>query len=560
MAHEDHRRSKVKTPSSRRWKFTAALAAFGLAGALMAGCASGAGASSAGGSGEPKQGGDLTFLINNFDAGWVANESAISSYEGNVWDSITDKLVYVDPDGNISPWLAESWENNSDSTEFTLHLKNGVTFSDGTAFDAAAVVRNLDYWARGDEAKGVKRIGLFPSSTYQTAEAVDDSTVKVTFNAPTLGFIPTLGYHGSILTSPKTLDLSKEQQADLKNYSGTGPFVVDSWTEGDNVVLKKRDDYNWAYDNAKHTGPAYLDTITYKIVKEDSIRSSSVESGQADVAYNISPQEISRLKSAGFTVETPKYLGFSHGFKVSTKAENFDDVRVRQAVQVGIDRDEILQTVYTDDWDKATSFLQSNVPEATDNSDLLTYDKAKAESLLDEAGWVKGADGVRTKDGKTLDLDLYPTTYINTASQIDEIIARQLGDIGFKVTQQKLDTAAYLDRVDTNPAIPLRDVTRSFIDVGTVAGVLTSAKSGEDWFAVGESDAKLNELSSGIATASDEAQRKTLVAELQRYVLEQGYYIPIEQIVQRIYLETPKLHGVSFNGIAYANFYDAWKE
>ena len=556
MTKHEHTRGDGRT--GRRVGVLRAVAVAAAASLTLAGCAGAA--PEASGGGEPHAGGEVTFLINNFDIGWVPNNSAISSYEGNVWDQITDKLVYVDSEGQATPWLAESWDTNDDSTEFTLHLNEGVTFSDGTPLDADAVVRNLDYWAKGDPDKGVKRIGLFPSSTYEKAEVVDPSTVKVLFNAPTLGFIPTLGYHGSILISPKTLDLPIEEQGDLTNVSGTGPYVTESWTEGDNVVLKRRDDYNWAPSVAKHQGPAYLDRITFKIAKEDSIRSSSVESNQADVAFNVSPQDIDRLKGEGFTVDTPKYLGFTHGFKVSVQADGFDDVRVRQAVQVGIDRDEILDTVYTDAWDKAVSLIQSNVPEAGDYSDLLEHDQEKAKQLLDEAGWVEGAGGTRTKDGRPLQITLYPTPYINTSQQIDEIVARQLTDIGFTVSQQKLDAAAWQDKTSGNYSIALSDVTRSFIDVGTVAGVLTSADKGEDWFGVGTGDEKLNELSEGIATASDQETRTALVDELQRYVLEQGYYIPIEQIVQRIYLLTPSLHDVRYNGLAYANFYDAWIE
>ncbi|WP_227650127.1 ABC transporter substrate-binding protein, partial [Klebsiella pneumoniae] len=82
-------------------------------------------------------------------------------------------------------------------------LKSGVTFSDGTPLDAAAVVANLDIWYAGRRSDRINPIGLFPK-TYARAEAVDAATVKVFFKAPTLGFIPTLGYHGSILISPKT--------------------------------------------------------------------------------------------------------------------------------------------------------------------------------------------------------------------------------------------------------------------------------------------------------------------------------------------------------------------
>lgn len=213
----------------------------------------------------PHNGGDITFLIDSLGDTWIPNNSAISSFQGHIWGHLTDKLLYVDADGKVSPWIAERWEQNDKATEFTLHLKSGVTFSDGTALDASAVVANLDIWYAGRKSEGINPIGLFPK-TYDHAEAVDATTVKVFFKAPTLGFIPTLGYHGSILISPKALAQPAAQQADLSKTSGSGPYVVDSWKEGDFVKLVKRKDYNWGPAAVGHTGPAYLDTITYPVI------------------------------------------------------------------------------------------------------------------------------------------------------------------------------------------------------------------------------------------------------------------------------------------------------
>ena len=504
-----------------------------------------------------RNGGDITFLIDSLGDTWIPNNSAISSFQGHIWGHVTDKLVYVDADGKVSPWLAERWEQNDTATEFTLHLKNGVTFSDGAPLDAPAVVANLDIWYAGRKNEGINPIGLFPK-TYDHAEAVDATTVKVFFKKPTLGFIPTLGYHGSILISPKTIAQPAPQQADLSKTSGSGPYVVDSWKEGDFVKLVKRKDYNWGPPAVGHTGPAFLDSITYKLVSEPSLRVAAVQSGQADVAYNASPQELQSLKEAGFTVATPRYLGFVNGWAINTKLAPYDDVKVRQALQAGINRQEIIDTVYTSDWKLATSFIQSNVPGATDQSALLAYQPDRAEKLLDEAGWTKGADGIRAKDGKPLLLTLYSNPYLATSKSIDELIAQQLSKIGWKVDIRAYDVVTFGQKVAFGgPAVPAYEVTRSFIDAGTVAGILTNANNGENWFALGESDKKLNELRDKIASAASVEIRSPLLDELQKYVLEQGYFIPRTQIVQRIYVQSPKLKGEIYNGVAYASYYAA---
>ncbi|MCV9963293.1 ABC transporter substrate-binding protein [Pararhizobium sp. BT-229] len=506
-----------------------------------------------------REGGDLTFLIDSLGDTWIPNNSAISSFQGHIWGHVTDKLLYVDADGKVSPWLAERWEQNDKATEFTLHLKGGVTFSDGTPLDAAAVVANLDIWYAGRKKEGINPIGLFPK-TYDHAEAVDATTVKVFFKKPTLGFIPTLGYHGSILISPKTLAQPATDQADLSKTSGSGPYVVDSWKEGDFVKLVKRKDYNWGPAAVGQTGPAHLDSITYKLVSEQSLRVASVQSGQADVAYNASPQELVSLQDDGFTIATPRYLGFVNGLAINTKLPPYDDVKVRQALQSGINRQEIIDTVYTPDWKLATSFIQSNVPGATDHSDLLAYSPEKSEKLLDEAGWVKGAEGIRTKDGKALTLTLHSNPYLATSKSIDELIAQQLGKIGWKVNIQAYDVVTYGEKVKYGgPAVPAYEVTRSFIDAGTVAGILTNANNGENWFALDERDQTINDLRDKIAGAGSIEIRAPLLDELQKYVLEQGYFIPRTQIVQRIYAQSPKVTGVTYNGVAYASYYTASK-
>lgn len=504
-------------------------------------------------------GGDLVFLIDSLGPTWIPNNSSISSFQGHIWGHVTDKLVYVDQDGAVSPWLAEAWTQNDSATEFTLTLRPGVTFSDGAAVDAAAVVANLDIWAHGRTDDGINPIGLFPK-TYDHAEAVDAATVKVVFKAPTLGFIPTLGYHGSILLSPATLAAPATDQADLSKSIGSGPYTVEAWKESNFVKLVKRPDYNWGPAAVGRTGAATIDTITYKIVADSSLRVAAVQAGQADVAYNASPQELLSLKEAGFTVATPRYLGFVNGWAINTKLAPYNEVKVRQALQVAINRQEIIDTVYTPDWQLPTSFIQSNVPGATDHSAALAYDPAKAERLLDEAGWIKGTDGLRAKDGVALSIVLHSNPYLATSKAVDELIAQQLGKLGWKVEILAYDVATFGEKVRYGGEnVPAYEVTRSFIDAGTVAAILTDINKGENWFALGETDAKLVDLRDKIATSSSFEARAPLLDELQAYILDQGYFIPRTQIVQRIYVQSPAVTGVTYNGVAYASYYTATK-
>ena len=549
----------------RRNRFhRAALGAAGLAASVLALAACGGSSGSSGPSagttaaGQPKEGGNLTFLIQAFPTGWVSSASSISSYEGNLWGEITDKLVFVSSTGQVSPWIATSWQTEDNAKKFILHLKPGVTFSDGEPLNAAAVVDNIDIWAKGDPSRGIAKVGLFPALNFEKAVAVNGSTVEVDFSKPTLGFIPTLGYHGCILLAPKTLALPVNQQANLLEEIGSGPFVVKSYQTGTSYKLERRADYSWGPPALGHTGPAYLDSITYKVVADEATRESAVESGEAQADFNVTPSDIPSLEAQGFSVGTPRYLGFADGFQVDAGIAPTNSLPVRQALQHAINRTQILDTIYPKGWDAATTFIQGTVPQAADDSDLFSYDPALAEKLLSEAGWVPGSDGYRHKDGQTLSFTLVPNPYVPSTQQEDELIAQQFKAVGIKATLKLVALSNYVSVTNTRPRQPLLSVSRSFVDFSTVGGVLTGLNGGENWFGVGTSDKTLDTLSEEIESASSQTQRNAIADQVQEYVLQEGYFIPVVQLVQRIYLFAPQVHGVTYNGLAYANLYTAW--
>jgi peptide/nickel transport system substrate-binding protein len=541
----------------------AVLGAAALAGSvlLLAACG-GAGGSTASttAAGKPKDGGNLTFLIQEFPTGWVSSESNISSYEGNLWGEITDKLVYVSGTGQVSPWIATSWQTEDNATKYILHLKPGVTFSDGEPLNAAAVVDNITLWAKGDPSRGIAKVGLFPALYFEKATAPNSTTVEVDFAKPTLGFIPTLGYHGSILLAPKTLALPVSQQANLLNEIGSGPFVVKSYQTGVSYTLTRRADYNWGPAALGHTGPAYLDSITYKVVADESTREQAVVAGDAQADFNVTPSDIPSLESQGFTVATPRYLGFVDGFEVDSGANAgpTGSLQVRQALQHAINRTQIIDTVYPKGWYAATSFIQGNVPEAANDSGLFSYDPSLSEKLLNQAGWAVGPGGYRQKDGQTLSFTLVPNPYVPSTQQEDELVAQQFQKVGIKAQLKIVPLSDYASFAAVSKAYPLLSVSRSFIDFSTVGGVLTSLNGGQNWFGLGTNDKTLDTLSQEIESASSTTHRDQVADQVQQYVLNEGYFIPVVQQVQRIYLIAPNVHGVTYNGVAYANFYTAW--
>ncbi|MGH3638845.1 MAG: ABC transporter substrate-binding protein [Mycobacterium sp.] len=521
---------------------------------LVACSSSESGSDASGSSSEPRPGGEITVLTNNFATGWVSSKSASNLYEAQVWGQIADKFVYTDNDGKVFPWLAESWDVSPDGAEYVLHLRPGVTFSDGTPFDAETAVANLNIWSKGDPDRGIARVSLFPNS-FKSADAIDAQTVKVTLSRPDLGFIPTLGYHGAVVLSKKTLALSVDEQGDLSNVVGSGPFVVKSWAPNQEVVLEKRPDYDWPAANAQHQGPAYLDSITFRVVPDDLQRGTSVESDQAHIAQNVPPEELAAAKAEGFVVETPRFFGAAHGLQLRLSAKHLDDVKVRQAIQHAINRNEILKTVYTEDWLPATTIFNGNVPEAVDLSDHFAFDKDRAEQLLDEAGWTEvGADGIRVKNGERLSFFAVPSPFVSTSKLEWEVIAQQFKAVGIEVTLRNADVSAYA-KYGTDDTLPFYEAHNSLVDAGASSYAQWSSKGANQFRA---NDPKLDALLTGFNLEQDPAKRKALAAEVQEYILDQAYFVPLEQISQGTYLQSPKVKGVVFNVVARPWYYDTW--
>ncbi len=535
------------------------VAACGGSAASSSSASGGASSSSSGSAGTPKEGGNVTFLIQEFPIGWVSSESNISSYEGNLWGEITDKLVYVDPKGTVSPWVLSSWQTENGAKKFILHIKPGITFSDGEKMDAQAVIDNINLWAHGDLKRGIAQVGLFPALNYEGAKAINSSTVEVDFSKPTLGFIPTLGYHGCILLAPKTLNESVNQQANLLTEYGSGPFTVKSYKQGVSYTLVKRKDYNWGPAALGHTGPAYLNSITYKVVADSSTREQAVEAGDAQVDFNPNVADISQLEGQGLQVASPKYLGFTDGFQVNAGVAPTNNLQVRLAIEHAINRQQINSTVYPPGFTSpAESFVQSNVPGAANDSSLFAYNPSESKTELDAAGWKLGSGGYREKNGKVLSINLYPNPYVPATSQEDELISQQLKAVGIKAPLVIIPLANFAAFFEKPPLPPLSPVSRSFVDFSTVGGVLTSLNGGQNWFGLGTSDKTLDSLSEQIEGAATQADRASAEAAVQKYVLGQGLFVPTTNQVQRIYVLAKNLHGVTYNGVAYANLYTAY--
>ena len=482
---------------------------------------------------------------------------------GGILNQITDKLTYQNPKTlEIEPWLAESWQVNDDSTEYTFKLRPGVTFSDGTPLDASAVAKNFDTFGLGN--KGLKQPVSEVVNNYERSEVVDPLTVKFHFKKPSPGFLQGTSVIGSGIVSPATLALPFEQLGDATKIIGSGPFVVSQETLGKSLDLKAREDYNWGPAKLEHQGRAYLDEIKYVITGEDGVRIGALLAGQADFIRQIQAYDEPQVESQGFTLYAPGTRGVNNSIVFRADNPLVSDVKVRKALSLSVNRDEIISTLFSKNYPKATSILSSAAIGYVPQTDKLEYDPEKAKALLDEAGFKVGADGVREKDGQKLVLTSYASLPQPQSQAVLQLIAQQWGKIGVTLNVLAGDAGTKivdeLDPLKTPVAVAM--VGRADPDVvksqyyPTLRNVLLQ-KGGTSDKVKGFSDEKLNAILDEIASQPNREKRLKAVGEAQAYVLDQAYAVPIFEEPQA-FAGAPYVKGIAFEAVGRPSFYSTW--
>lgn len=520
-----------------------------LAAALLAGCGGGGGAQqqaqSSGPTGEPHQGGTLTFS----DVQFVTDALSTNYTTANLLYQVVDRLVYIDPKtGEVSGWLAKDFSRNSDATQYTFTLKDGVTFSDGTPLTADVVKANFDQLGKGDEALKIPAFSDFVG--YDHSE-VKGNTITVFLSRPNTNFYKVAANGRAAIRGLSTLARDYDGQAKIQNVIGSGPFVYESQVPDQEVVLKKRADYAWPPAKSPNQGAAYLDKLVIRVIGEPGLRAGAVQSHQVDLARGIQPTDEPALNQGGFQVipvAAPALTVNLAAFRVNN--ELVSDVRVRRALQLGIDRQAVVDTVLSDSYRASDSVLGHDDPLFSDVSADIGYDPKKAAGLLDEAGWKVGGDGIREKDGKKLDLTLAASNQSVVFRPAFEYIEAGWRDLGIELVNRAGDTTLF-NAANTDPATPLLG-TRTGYNIGL--GLLFGRDNGNLTFAKNDD---LIALSDEELKATDPAQLKDIVAKEQRKIIDDQLALVLWDEVQ-VHAAAPNVH-IDFTNYTEPLFQSAWK-
>lgn len=502
-------------------------------------------APNAGPTGEPQQGGTLVFS----DVQFVTDALSTNYTTANLLFQIVDRLVYIDPKtGEVHPWLAEEFSRNADATQYTFKIRDGVTFSDGTPLNADVVKANFDQLGKGDKSKKIPAFNDFVG--YDRTE-VDGNTAVVHLSRPNTNFYKVAANGRAAIRGLSTLALDYEGQSKIENVVGSGAFVYESQVPDQEVTLRKRPDYAWPPAPASNQGAAYLDEVVVRVIGEPGLRAGAVQSRQVDLARGIQPTDEPSLAQNGFQVipvAAPALTVNLVGFRVGN--ELVSDQRVRRALQLGIDRQAVVDTVLSDSYQASDSVLGHNDPLFTDVSADIGYDPQKAASLLDEAGWKVGPDGIREKDGKRLDVTLAASNQSVVFRPAFEFIESGWRELGVALVNRAGDTTLF-NQANTDPATPLLG-TRTGYNIGL--GLLFGRENGNLTFTKND---ELIALSDEELQATDPAVLKDVVAREQQKIIDEQLALILWDEVQ-VHSAAPNVH-VDFSNYTEPLLQSAWK-
>ena len=384
---------------------------------------------------EPVRGGTLSMILSPEPASLVSGLNS-SSPVYTVSPKMFDGLVTYDPQFKMLPQLATSWEASADGLTITFKLRPGVKWHDGKPFTSADVQFSFMEILKKYHSRGTATFAYL-----ETVDTPDALTAVFRLSKPSPYLLRALaGAESPIM--PKHVYEGTDvlrNPANLKPI-GTGPFKFKEWRRGSYIMLERNPDY---WDQPK----PYLDTLIFRFIPDGAARAVALESGdvQYGTQYIVPMNDVARLaKLPNLAVTTAgyEYNTSVNYFEFNLRRPYLQDVRVRRAIAHAMDKDFLVKNVWFGYAKAGTSPITDKQADFhTDDVPQYPYDLKKAESLLDEAGFKRGADGVRMK--LTLDYSPSGDMYRQTA----EYMKQALAQVGIQATVRNQDNPTFLRRV-----------------------------------------------------------------------------------------------------------------
>lgn len=494
------------------------------------------------------QGGEITVGL-DFEPDNLDPHVTPYAVSHSVMMNIFDPLVWRDKEGAFQPGLAESWEVSEDGKEFTFHLKDGVTFHDGTPFDAEAVKFNLDRIANPETQSGFASTLLGP---YDHTEVVDPLTAKVVFSAAAPGFLDGASQAFLGMVSPAAVE---KFGADFgRNPVGTGFMRFVEWAQQDHISLERNPDYNWAPPMFAHSGPANLERISFRFFSEGATRLAALQAGDADVIDNLLNSDLEIVEAdTNYQVLRAEALGLPIVILLNTAAAPTDDLAVRQALNYALDRQQMVDIAMFGASQPAHGPLAPRTPfYSAEVESTYPFDLAQAAAALDAAGWTMGANGIREKDGQPLAIKWSVTPW---DAPWAELAQAQMSQIGADIQITQTADAAALEAMSANET-NLYSTAWASSDPVVLSTVFHSRNIDGGSALTKYADPELDALLETGEESIDEAARAEAYAGVQKLIMDQALIVPVSLWPQHVALNS-KVGGVDRDFRNYLWLYDA---
>ena len=531
----------MRVPGPRRLTFVLLAAVISL---VAAACGGSSGSGSGSGSGSST---DLTIgwaqAPDNLDPA-ITGAQTVESLDVNIFQT----LIWATPSGALTPDLATSWSESSDGKTYTFNLRKGVSFQDGTPFNAAAVVANFNFIT----AKSTQSVSAITSlGTCLSATATATYTVQVHCTSPYAPLLANLATPVLGMQSPTAI---KKYGSDIQfHLVGTGPFEFVKYVPNQSLVLQRFAKFDWAPPALHQNGPAKAAKLTFDIVPTDGSRISELESGQAQIieqtptAYYVRFEHSSQFKDLSVPISG---MGIYMPFDVNRFPTN--DTAVRQAISYYVNRSAAIETAEQGAFPALTTPLQKGMLGYSASVPQYSFDPAKGNQLLTADGWKK-VSGVWTKGGKQLVLVLNSLSTDPQYPLILQAVQAQLQNQGIKAS------------IVTNPVTPWENLNASGGENLTVLEFANADPSLMlDFYVPGQyfqawtkvNNPQLTKLLTAGQQESSSSARANDYIGAQKIIMDEAYEIPFH-VNDDLLSFASSISGIEYEGGGTDFFYQA---